>query len=197
MEEEKDSNEGKSTNDPNDVIMQDTNNTYELNVGNLSNSQEISAMSIPKDKVSSLLNEGEKYKIKINKIKNKLRNSFLEQITIKNVTKDEINFKSLESLLKYFKIYNENIKASHKKQILYYTKLGNIIKHIKIIHPLNWQDILKKNQIKHSTQYLNFLIQLYELFEKNKILYKSSLNLSFFKRNFYIIKQIANRNELK
>ena len=144
MEEEKDSNEGKSTNDPNDVIMQDTNNTYELNVGNLSNSQEISAMSIPKDKVSSLLNEGEKYKIKINKIKNKLRNSFLEQITIKNVTKDEINFKSLESLLKYFKIYNENIKASHKKQILYYTKLGNIIKHIKIIHPLNWQDILKK-----------------------------------------------------
>jgi len=151
------------------------------------------------DKVSKLLNEeiiNLKYNDKIIRIKNKLIKSFCEKIDFKEVKNNEINFKSLENIIKYIRIYEENILISHKKEIIYFVKIGKLIKHIKILHPTNWQIILKKNKISYSVQYLNFLIMLFNLFTKYKILYKSTLSLSFFKKNFIHIKTILNNGEL-
>ena len=69
--------------------------------------------------------------------------------------------------------------------------MGKIIKNIKNMFPSNWKNILKENKIIYSPQYLYFLIKLFNLFNDNKKLYESSLCLSFFKKNYNIIKKIV------
>jgi len=169
--------------------------TQELLTFNIENVKGVVNKEDNQNKVSSLLFEG-KFKNKMLKIKNKIIESLVNENNITIIKEYDIDYKSLDSLIKHCKICNQNIKILHKKEIIYYVKLGKLIKTIKIMHPTNWNKILTQNKICHSLQYLNFLIQLYNLFFKHKILYKTTLNLSFFKKNFSIIRQIAINGEL-
>lgn len=143
--------------------------------------------------VSDILNEENKkskLKIKFNKIKEILNKS----LTLKGINSSKlgnINFNSIEDMVKNFKLIENNLIVLERKQILYHITLGKIIKNIKIIHPIDWKNVLNKNKISYSLRYLNFLIQLYKLFEREKRLYNSSLKLSFFKKNFTIIEKIV------
>ena len=129
---------------------------------------------------------------KYEKIKDKLLKSFLNK-KIQTIKENEINFKSLPIMLKYLKIYKDNILMTKNREVSYYINIGKIIKNIKSLHPVAWINILKKNQIVYSLQYLNFLIQLHDLFQKHKKLNNSVLTISFFKKNFNIIENIANK----
>ena len=146
----------------------------------------------PGNKVKSNLNEEEFIKInkiKIEIIRNKLIKSFLEKKI--NINEKFDKDLPLPNLIKEFKTCEQNILVLQKRQISYYVKMGGIIKHIKTLFISNWKNILKENEINYTLDYLNFLIQLFNLFSKHKKLYKSTLTLSFFKKNFSIIKIIV------
>jgi len=130
-------------------------------------------------------------KNKINEIKVKLLKSFKKESKVEIVKEFKINYNILDDLIKIFKTYESNIFIYHKKEILYYTKMGKIIKQVKTLFPLNWLKVFKEHNINYSKSYFNFLIQLFNLFNKNKKLYESILPLSFFKKNFTLIKIIV------
>ena len=73
-------------------------------------SQEIMSLNLNKpkdDEVSKLLNEkiiNKKFNDKIISIKNKLIKSFCDKINLGDVRKNEINYNSLENILKYMRI---------------------------------------------------------------------------------------------
>lgn len=128
--------------------------------------------------------------IKSDKIKDILVKSLKNNDPVQNIKRAEINLKSPEDLVKYFKIYDNNILFYRKKEISSYAGIGMIINSIKLIFPTNWYDFLKEHKIHYSKDYLIFLVSLFKLFEKHKTLYKSVLSLSFFRKNFSIIKSI-------
>jgi len=130
-------------------------------------------------------------KLKIIKIKEKLLKSFLNKSKIQNINQSNINYNSLKNMLDHLKIYEDNILKTNKKSIFYYTMLGKIFYHIKVMFPTNWKIILKDNKINYVPQFLNFLINLFHLFHNNKKLYQSTLSMSFFKTNFPIIEEIV------
>ena len=101
--------------------------------------------------------------------------------------KEGVDLKSLNDLVKYFKIYERNILINRKNEIKYYVKMGKIIKNINEMYPENWILVLKENEIKYFKTYLIFLIQLYKLFNKYKNLNDTTLSLSFFKRNLTLL----------
>lgn len=145
------------------------------------------------EKVSTPFDE-EKIKILNNNKVRKIKNTLIESLKNKNVVTNNdvsnIDFKSFDDMIKKFKFCVDNILCLHKNEILHYVILGKITYHIKIMFPVNWNVILKKKKIPYSTQYLNFLIQLYNLFDAHEVLYNSSLNVTFFRQNIYIIKNI-------
>lgn len=146
-----------------------------------------------KDKVRKTFNKEAFLKSnndKMKVIKNILFKSFLNDEVIQSVNTTEINLDSPDDIIKYLKIYDNNILISHKKEICFYVGMGMLIKNIKVIYPCNWQEFLKEHQINYTRDYLTFLVRLYNLFEKYKLLYKSSLSLSFFRKNFSLVKTI-------
>jgi len=132
-------------------------------------------------------------KNKIKEIKEKLIKSFVNTNVLNTIKESNINFNLLDSMIKSFKICENNILIIHRKEIFHYIIIGKIIKHVKYMFASNWQNVLKENKIIYSEEYLNFLIRLFNLFEKYKKLYKSSLSLYFFKKNFNIIKEICRK----
>jgi len=98
-------------------------------------------------------------------------------------------------MVKYFKLYEVNLKIINKREICTYAAMGRIVKHIRNMFPSNWKDVLKHQNIIYSQDYLLFLIRLFNLFNKHTKLYNSSLSLSFFRKNFIIIKTILNNEK--
>ena len=47
-----------------------------------------------------------------------------------------------------------------------------------------WEDVLKNENIDYTRENLYFLIRLFYLFDKNKILFQTNLSLLFFKKTF-------------
>jgi len=145
-------------------------------------------------KVSKSFNEESFYELnnkKIIFIKKKLINSLLNINEIEPLMEEEINYDNINNMISYLKVFEEKILINKRKEINFYVTMGRIIKQIKLIFPLNWSTVLKENKINHTHSYFNFLIQLYDLFSSNEKLYKSSLSLSFFKKNFSIIQAIV------
>jgi len=154
---------------------------------------QISPVPPTKKKVNSF-NVEAFHKINVNKkkeIKEKLIKSLIIKYKTILIKENSINFNSLDEMMKYLKICEQNILIIHKKEIYYYVLMGEIIHHIKIMFPSNWKSILKENNINYTKEYFNFLIRLHKLFNENKILYKTTLSLSFFKKNYTLIKEIV------
>ena len=57
--------------------------------------------------------------------------------------------------------------------------MGKIAKKIKLMFPINWENMLKEHKIIYKKEYNYFLIRLSNLFEKYKILYRTSLRKFF------------------
>lgn len=133
---------------------------------------------------------------KIKEIKDKLIKSFSKINKFHQIKLSEINLNNLKDIIQYIKLYRENILVSHKKEIYYYVMIGKLIKNIKIIYPFKWEKTLINENIDYTREYCYFLIRLFNLFDKNKILFQSNLSLSFLKKNFSVIKNIVKNSML-
>lgn len=130
-------------------------------------------------------------KIKI--VKEKLIKSFINKNKKMSMITN-IDFNSADDMILKFKSIENNILILRKREISHYFNLGEIIYNMKIMFPVNWYDILKKNKISYSLQYFNFLIKLYNLFHKYKKLHNSTLNVTYFRKNLNIITYIVNND---
>jgi len=81
------------------------------------------------------------------KIKNKLIKSLQKDDKTEDVKISTINFNNLNDLIKTFKLYETNISIINRKSIVYYVKMGKIIKHVKIMFQTNWFMVLKENNM--------------------------------------------------
>jgi len=82
--------------------------------------------------------------MKITKIKEKLLKSSLNKDKIQNLKQSNINYNSLSDMLKYLKIYEENLLINNKKAIFYYIMIAKIFYHIKIMFWLTCDDVRQK-----------------------------------------------------
>ena len=157
----------------------------------------ISSFPIPEKETSNInkeaFNNEEFNNNKLKEVKEVLIKSFVKPEKIIVIKDSDINYNSLDNIIKYLKICENNILLLHKKEIFYYVLMGKLIKYIKLKFPCNWINILKEKKIIYTKSHFNFLIQIFNLFDKYKMLYQTSLNLLFFKRNFSIIKEIAKK----
>jgi len=128
---------------------------------------------------------------KLKEVKEILIKSLVKTEKIIIIKDSDINYNSLDNIIKYLQICEHNILLLRKKEIFYYVLMGKLIKNIKLKFPCNWINILKDKKIIYTKSHFNFLIQIFNLFDKYKILYQTSLNLIFFRKNFSIIKKIA------
>ena len=157
----------------------------------------ISSFPIPQKEKSNInkeaFNNEEFNNNKLKEVKEILIKSLVKPEKIVIIKDSDINYNSLDNVIKYLKICEHNILLLHKREIFYYVLMGKLIKNIKLKFPCNWINILKEKKIIYTNSHFNFLIQIFNLFDKYKILYRTTLNLLFFRKNFSIIKEIAKK----
>ena len=138
-------------------------------------------------------------KSKMNSRNNQKEIDDIEKVIIGSFTNDKItniniNLSNNDSIIKIIKDIESNINILHKKELINYIKIGKLLKAIKNKNPNNFIEILKNNNINYGKEYVYLLIRIFNLAEKYKKLYTSSLSIYFIKKNFEVVKFICIKN---